>query len=267
MKVLKAVNKINTIALGSYLVYFVFGYNDFFISKDQQGTTLIALFLFLTTFICTATVFAYANKVDVSSDLSIENLKKLPKFPVMLWGIICLAEIVILIMYFKKDIIIWCIATLIVSYCLTIAQRAIIPQIIVSSRYKIAIPWYFYPIPFILFFAGNIYAAEHLSEKAMNLISFAIFGICAFIIASIVWHKYYTVDEKSKTIEKSSNLFLLRNKEDKISFDDITYIESKGIYYIIHTKDDKAFKISKIYSDSKRFIQTMTDNAVNILKP
>lgn len=263
MKALKALGKINTFALSGYLIYFILGYNDFFISKEQTGVVAVALVQFFTTFICGGITLVYANKADISNEISFEEIKSLPKSPIIFWAVICLAEIITLLLFYQTDFVIWCIATLVISYFFTLMVRIVVPKIKKSSCYKMGLPWYVYPLPFIIFLGGNIYASDILPENIFDKVAIIIFIISGILLVSTAWHGYYIVDENEKTIEKNLGIISeFRKKKDITHFSSIKYVEKKGLFYIINTTEDRTIKISRLYSDSKRFKETMTENAI-----
>ena len=76
MKALRTLNKINTIALGIYIPYLIFDYENVFFGKSiDDGVTVISLILFITTFICGGATLITANnkKVNCNVEYSIDG--------------------------------------------------------------------------------------------------------------------------------------------------------------------------------------------------
>lgn len=258
---LENLRKFNTLALASYLIYFIVDYQDFFHSKEQSGIIIVGLFMFFTTFICGTITLSYADKKSIDTSASFKDILQF-KPQLIFWGIICLIEIAILLIFHNNDRIFWCIGCLVISYSFTIMERIVVPKIEESKTYKITLPFYIYPIPFVFFFVAEIYAFNHLSEEAMNTVGMLIFVIAGIMMAYLVWHSYYEVDEQLKRIEKSYGFFdIFKNQKSFVNLDDIKYYKKIGLYYYIYT-DYTTMKINRFYSGTKRLEKTFEEYGI-----
>lgn len=248
---LEFLRKINTFMLSSYLIYLVIDFQDFFHSKDQSGIAFFAILLFFTTFICGGIILVYASRKDIESSISLDDIKQF-KAKNTFWGIICAIEIVILLLFLHQEIVIWCVAVLIISFGFTIAERAIIPQIVDATIYKISVNPILIPVPFVFFIGGNLYASDHLAEEVFDKAAIIIFITAGLMMMYGAWHSYYVVDDEAKTIEKNYGILdFFKKEKDIFKFEEIEYYKKEKLYYIIYT-DNKAYKISRFYTSTKR---------------
>lgn len=252
MKLLKILNMINTFSLSWYLIYIILLHDDFFNNKEQVGLPLVGIAVFLTTFICGGITLVMANIKGVNTAMPVSEIKNIPKF----WTIICAIEIVLLILFVHNGIVIWYVACLIISYGFVSMEKHIIPIIDQSTIYKITLPLWVFPLPFISFIGGNLYLSDVLPENMFDKVTLIVFILCGLFMIYTVWHSYYIVDEESKTLEKNYGIISeISKKKTNIQFADINSYEKHRMYYLIHTEDID-IKINRLYNNSKRIEKT-----------
>lgn len=250
------------LALGGYFYYFIFAWNDFFYTKEQGGLIVVAVGMFLVTFFCGFIILFTASKKGISNEISLDDLKKLPRSPLIILGAICLVEIIALLLLVHNGALVWMIGVLVISYVFVIGEMAIIPNIAQSSIYKISLPWYVFPIPFVLFIGGELYFSEILPEDVFDTVGIVIFVLCGVILACTAWHGYYVIDVELKTLEKNKGILSeFSNKMDIVTFDEIMYYEKRALAYIV-VSEEKSYRISRLYSSSKELERIFDANGV-----
>ena len=86
MRILKALNNINTLALALYIPYIALNFDSFFFGKNKDGgVILISIIMFLTTFICGGIIMIIANKRNVENDISFSEIKSIGKVIIILF--------------------------------------------------------------------------------------------------------------------------------------------------------------------------------------
>lgn len=250
------------LALGGYFYYFIFAWDDFFYTKEQNGIFIVGIAMFLVTFACGFITMSIGNKKGISSQMPLDELKNLPKTTIIILGVVCGAEIIVLLIGLHQLSIIWLIGVLMISFSFVIMEMVVISKIATSTMYKISLPWYVPPIPFVLFIGGELYFGYHLSEEVFDKVGIIIFVLCGALMACIAWHENYIIDDDKRTLERNKGLLAdFIKKKDFITFDDICYYEKKGMYYIV-VSDEKVYKISRLYSSSKELERILEGNGV-----
>lgn len=262
MKYLNVLKRINILALGSYFYYFIFAWDDFVATKEKKGLTIVGVSLFIITFLCGIIVMGQGNKKGIANEILLSELKKLPKIPLIILGVICIAEIIMLLVIVHQMYVIWFIGVLIISFVFVIMEMVVIPNIAKSTMHKLSLPWYVYSIPFVVFVTGELYFGYHLPQEVFDKVGMIVFVLCGVLLASIAWHGYYVIDSEQKTLERNKGILpeFLKSK-DIMTFDDIRHYEKKRLYYIV-TGDEKVYKISRLYDSSKEIENILDDNGV-----
>lgn len=250
------------LALGGYFYYFIFAWNDFFYTKEQGGLIVVAVGMFLVTFFCGFIILFTASKKGISNEISLSDIKRLPRVPLVILGIVCVAEIIVLLLIVHNGALPWMIGVLIISFIFVIGEMSIIPKIVKSSIYKITLPWYVFPIPFVIFIGGEFYFSDVLPQDVFDTVGIVIFALCGVFLASIAWHGYYVIDDEQKTLEKNKGILSeFSRKKDIIEFSEIRYYEKKPFAYIV-VSDEKVYKISRLYDSSNEIEMILDDNGV-----
>jgi hypothetical protein len=266
MKKLKILSNINGLAVGAYIPYILLNYNDFFYAKDKStGVMGLSLVMFFATFICGGITLVIAGQRDVDSSFDFKEIKNVSKATLIILFSVYLVGIILMIWKVRNDTVIMYIGFSTITLAFTIAEKIIIPKIDTSTTYKISLPWYIYPIPFIVFFGGTIIITQVVAYKQQDALIITLFVLSGIMMIGTAWHGDYTVDETLKTIEKSNGLFsFLKTNKTEISYKDISYVKKKGIYYIIINGTDE-MKINRLSSGMKRLKKTFDDNGIIIV--
>lgn len=264
MKKLRTINVINSLVIFAYIPYLIIDYNDFFFAKNNNyGLMILSLIMFFITFVCAGSIMVIANRKNVGKSICFNDFKSLDKAETIVLLIVYLVGIIIMLWQVHDEIILFYVAVSTLSFIFIMIERIIIQRIYNSTCYIISLPWYLYPIPFIIFIGGAVLASYTLPEENMGTVIILLFIIAGLMMIYFGFHSDYTVDEKLKTIEKSKYVLFSKLVADKISYDGIKYIRKNGMYYIIIKGNDE-MKINRFYSGVKQFEKTLQQNNIII---
>lgn len=266
MKILKVLKQINTFALAAYIPYIIIDFDTFFFGKEKgNGILALSLFMFAATFICGGTILVICNKRNITSSVSISEITNISKSKLIALFTIYIIGLILIISQVHNEIVIFYIAVSSVTFAFIIAENILIPKIDVSPFYKISLPWYLYPIPFVVFLGGNFIQTQIVPEEKQGLVAIILLISAGIMLAALAWHGSIIVNEELKTIEKNKGIVSeFRTDTIKIiSYKNINSVKKSGIYYIITSGDDK-LKINRLYSGTKRFEKTLNDNNIII---
>jgi len=265
IKILKILNRINTLSLGAYIPYIIIFHNDFFFSKNRaDGIWILFSLMFITTFAAGVPTLITAEKKNVDNSFSLSEALALGKGK--LFTLIGVAAVgVILILTYIHDTVTWfyAIATF-VALIFVIGEAIVIKKIDISPYFKISMPWYTVPLPFLFFFAGVFTVINTVPEDKTGIFITAIFILTGILMACVAWQTSYYVDEKRKTIEKEyGGIMSLFRKNAVIPFDKITLVKKQKLIYIIQSADEE-FRINRFFSGAKRMEKVFYDNGIAI---
>ena len=265
MKILKILNRINTLMLFAYIPFLLFDSDDYLYTKEGgENVFVLALILFFSTFICGGVILVTAAKKNIGSEFSLKeaiSVFGVKRIIILATNfVICTVLMLVLI---KNANIFFYIVCMFVSTGFVIGEGVIIEKIDNSPYYKITLPWYVFPVPFVYFFVSNIWVSYNINEAKMDAAVIFNFVLSGVMLMYSAWHFTYVIDEKSKTIEKEYGAlsFFIPNKV--ICFERISYVAKKGIYYTI-SDGDTTFKVGRYMSGTKRLEKALKDNGIYI---
>ncbi|MBQ8077863.1 MAG: hypothetical protein IJ235_05730 [Eubacterium sp.] len=265
MKVLKRLNRINTLMLFAYIPFMLIDFDNFFYGKENEDNiTGLALILFFTTFICGGAILVTALKRNVNNEFSIiEALKATGKTRLAALLLNFAVSTMLVTVFVKSDIVWFYIVCSLISTVFVIGESVVIAKIDVSPYYRITLPWYVFPIPFVYFFASNVWVSYHIDDSHSDAAVIFNFILSGIMLMYCAWHFTYIIDEKAKTIEKEYGVlsFFVPNKV--IYFYRITSVTKKGIYYTV-SDGITAIKISRYLGGAKRLEQSLINNGIYI---
>lgn len=265
MKYLRILNKINTYALGIFLLGFMLGIREPFEYEYEDSMELCAVILFFITFICGAITFYCADKADVNRNgLYAEDSKLLPKRRMIFWAVVCAVEIILLLCFVQSSILIWTIGVLFFSYIFAAFEYIVIPEIEASKKFKLSLPGLFLPVPFVFFISAELFVSDHFSEETITVPAMIVFAMSGLMMSFLMWYSSYVVDEDNKTILKNRGIIsFLKGETKKISLSEIEYIEKRRFrYHVYHRKG--VLKIERIFSYTKRFEELAEKRGIEI---
>ena len=263
MKVLNILNRINTLMLFAYIPLLLLDFDDYLYTKEGgENIFLLALILFFTTFICGGAILVTAAKTNVESEFSIKEaisvfgVRKI----ILLFANFVTCTILMIVLINNANIFFY-ISCMLISTVFVIGEAVIINKIDVSPYYKITLPWYIFPIPFVYFFISNFWLFDHLTEEQLNVAAFVNLGATGVMLMYCCWHFAYIIDENAKTIEKEYGVlsFFIPNKT--IDFKNVKYVTKKGLFYTV-SDGDTTFRIGRYMSSAKRLEKALGDNGV-----
>lgn len=265
MKTLKIMNRINTLALAAYIPYIILNYENFFWGKNRNGGIIaLSILIFVTTFICGGTILIIADNKNIENSFSLSEIKNVGKGTLAVLIATYLIGAIILVIFIHSEALLFYFATETIALIFVICEKIVIQKIDISPYFKISMPWYLYPIPFVVFLGGSFLAINILGEEYQGRVIITLF-ICAGIMMSyLAWHSYYMVDTESKTIEKfGGGISLFKSNNEIISFENIQYVKKNGFYYNIVSSDTE-MKINRFFSSTQKLKDVLYDNGIPI---
>ncbi len=264
MKILKILNKINFLAIGSYIPYLILFYDDFFGKNNEDGIMALFVFIFLVIFFCGGPVLIVAESKNVENSVQLSELKKYGKAPVISAFAVYAVGIIIFILFVHSKALWFYIASSTVCLGSAFVCKAAIDKIASSPFYKCAIPWIYYPIIVLLCFFGFIFIAEHAPSfnnfKYLSIIWFVIFGL---MVIGLVRARQYIVNEEDCTVEIDNPRYIFKDNP-VLSLKNVKYVTEKKMYFLINYGESE-YKIYKFYSNINRFRDTLVQNRIDIV--
>ncbi len=264
MKILRVLNIINEAALFLYIPFVLLDFENMFYNDDINGyITLICITMFFTTFVCFGAIIITAVKKGVGTyGFSPFDLKNVNKAELLLLLGAYTGGMVIFIRNYHADFLMFYVVVSTISLIFVFVEKVIISKTELSPYYRVNLPWYMFPVPFILFLTAEPFFLNRVSEEYENYVGFGILGICGVMMAYLAWHSFFVVDEKNGTIIKNHGILEFFNKGERaIVFDNITHAENRRFSYIIGD-ETKELKISKLYGSSKRLKRTLEEKGI-----
>lgn len=265
MKIIKILSNMNIIVLGAYIPYLIINFDDFFFGKTKQAGILgLSLFMFIATFVCAGIILVISNNKNIESSVDISEIKNISKPTLIFLFIIYIVGLVIMLLRIHDEAIIFYIAVSSLTFVVIIVEQILIPKIDISPYYKISLPWYLYPIPFIVFIGGNMISTNVIPDEKQGAAAIILLISAGIMMAFLAWHSSFIVNEESKTIEKDGGILaLFKPVTITMSYENIRCIKKKGIYYIVANGSEE-LKINRLYSGIKRFEKTLKANGIII---
>ena len=265
MKILRILNRINTVMLFAYIPLLLFDADNYLYTKEGgENIFLFSLILFFTTFICGGAILVTAVKTNVENEFSIKEAISVfgVKKVILLTANFILCAIMMIVLINNANIFFY-IACMLISTIFVIGEAVVIERIDTSYYYKITLPWYTFPVPFIYFISSNIWISYSIDENHTDAVIVFNFILTGIMLMYCAWHFSYIIDEKSKTIEKEYGVLSVFIPNKVIHFEKINYITKHGIYYTI-SDGERTFKIARYMSSTKKLEKVLKDNGIYI---
>ncbi len=265
MRILKALNNINALALALYIPYIALNFDSFFFGKNKDGgVILISIIMFLTTFICGGIIMIIANKRNVENDISFSEIKSIGKGTFIALVTIYLIGIALMLLFIHSEAVFFYFVVSTISLAFVVEEKILIQRIDTSPTFKITLPWDMYPIPFIVFIGGSLSTVYTIAEENQGKVIIILFITAGIMMAYLAWHGYYAVNTDLNTLEINKGILsFLGGKSVTISLDNIEFVKVKGFYLILILDNDE-IKINRFYSGMKKFEKTLDANGIPI---
>lgn len=263
MRILKLFNKINFLSIGIYIPYLWFFYEDFF-GKDKDGSIyFLSVALLIVIAICGGTVLIIAKRKNVDTEVSLDDLKTYDKKALVFAFIVYIIGVLLFVVFVHSRIMWFYIIPSTICFGSAIVCKAALIRIDESPFYIVNIPWFFLPIPFVLFFGGFIFLANrYFDTPHWNAIAIVWFLICGSLLLAYAWCNEYIIDEENNTIRQDNILTFLK-KDSIIDLSKIKYVVEKKTCLII-SDGTTEYKVHKFYSNIVRLKNTLATNGIEI---